>query len=68
MVNPTTMPKDPDMNTSDKTLKGGEVTQDKDQNTPTDKTDGDDNEDTTGYESAKYAKRIDDKDKVGYCY
>jgi hypothetical protein len=30
------MPKDPDMNTSDKTLKGGEVTQDKDQNTPTD--------------------------------
>ena len=68
VVNPTTMPKDPDMNTSDKTLKGGEVTQDKDQNTPTDKTDGDDNKDTTGYESAKYAKRIDDKDKVGYCY
>ena len=58
--NPTTMPEVP----SNKTLKGGEVTQDKDQNNPADKTDGDNNEDTTGYESAKYAKRIDDKDKV----
>jgi hypothetical protein len=47
------MPEVPDRNTSNKTLKGGEVTQDKDQNTPTDKTDGDDNKDTTGYESAK---------------
>ena len=66
--NPTTMPEVPDRNTSNKTLKGGEVTQDKDQNNPADKTDGDnnedDNEDTTVYESAKYAKHIDDKDKV----
>jgi hypothetical protein len=66
--NPTTMPEVPDRNTSNKTLKGGEVTQDKDQNNPAVKTDGDnnedDNEDTTGYESAKYAKHIDDKDKV----
>ena len=58
------MPKVPDVNTSNKTLKGGEVTQNKDQNTPADKTADDDNEDTTGYDSAKYAKRIDDKDKV----
>jgi hypothetical protein len=62
------MPEVPDRNTSNKTLKGGEVTQDKDQNNPAVKTDGDnnedDNEDTTGYESAKYAKPIDDKDKV----
>jgi hypothetical protein len=62
--NSTTMPEVPDMNTSNKTLKGGEVTQNKDQNNPADKTDGDDNEDMTGYESAKYAKPIDDKDKV----